>query len=347
MEHLERYPKMTARDCLKFLYQAVLGPKHLGMNGTPPIDYIINELNNLEKINIPLTEDIGNGLCRLNLNSSEFQFNPKTVQALFLKTAVSHCGNLEDLKEQISIVEKYFSENSAEISTEDFRCEVESLEKNNFAPVSHSKIFHENYFPHYRLVKKEFVKYIFVVDKIFNHLDCGKRCLLGIDGRCGSGKSTFAEFLAEIFCCPIIHVDDFFLPFERKTPERLAETGGNLDRERFLEEVIIPYKAEQELSYGVYDCSCGKISHYNKIASNSLRGLVIVEGSYSLHPLYQDAFDIKIFTSCSSELQSQRILARNGEFLHRRFIEEWIPMEEKYFSEFKIAESCDFIIDLS
>lgn len=32
--------------------------------------------------------------------------------------------------------------------------------------------------------------------------------------------------------------DDFFLRPEQRTPERLAEPGGNLDRERMKSEVI-------------------------------------------------------------------------------------------------------------
>ncbi len=30
--------------------------------------------------------------------------------------------------------------------------------------------------------------------------------------------------------------------------------------------------------------------------------------------------------------------------MYERFINEWIPMEEKYFKELKIKEKCDLII---
>ena len=36
--------------------------------------------------------------------------------------------------------------------------------------------------------------------------------LLAIDGRCGSGKSTLAAHMAQVFGCPVFHMDDFFLP---------------------------------------------------------------------------------------------------------------------------------------
>ena len=107
------------------------------------------------------------------------------------------------------------------------------------------------------------------------------------------------------------------LPFERKTKERLAEPGGNLDRERFYEEIILPYRNNQDLIYGQYDCSCGAITTQESIPQQPV---IIVEGSYCLHPLMQDAYDIKVFSTCSSELQSQRIRHRNGEQMHHRFL---------------------------
>ena len=49
------------------------------------------------------------------------------------------------------------------------------------------------------------------------------------------------------------------------------------------------------------------------------------------------------FAIIDPETQSRRILLRNGEAMHRRFIAEWIPMEEHYFSAFKIRERCDMV----
>ena len=140
----------------------------------------------------------------------------------------------------------------------------------------------------------------------------------------------------------MFHMDDFFLPFERKTPERLAEPGGNVDRERFYREVILPYQEAEPITYGVYDCSCGTITG---IRSAAQAPLLVVEGSYCLHPLMADTYDLKVFSTCDPELQSQRILQRNGAEMHRRFVEQWIPMEEQYFSAFDIRQSCDFVFE--
>ena len=51
----------------------------------------------------------------------------------------------------------------------------------------------------------------------------------------GSGKSVLGQLLSEVYSCNLFHMDDFFLRPEQRTAERLAEAGGNVDRERFLE----------------------------------------------------------------------------------------------------------------
>ena len=56
--------------------------------------------------------------------------------------------------------------------------------------------------------------------------------IVAIDGRCGSGKTTLGEYLEQVFDCNLFRMDDFFLRMEQRTPQRLKETGGNVDYER-------------------------------------------------------------------------------------------------------------------
>ena len=66
--------------------------------------------------------------------------------------------------------------------------------------------------------------------------------VIAIDGRCGSGKTTLATQLSERLGANLIHMDDFFLRPEQRTPERLATPGENIDHERFLSEVLLPLR---------------------------------------------------------------------------------------------------------
>jgi len=172
-----------------------------------------------------------------------------------------------------------------------------------------------------------------------------KRPLIAaIDGRCASGKTTAAKLLQEQYGWTVVHADDFFLRPEQRTPERYAEPGGNLDRERLKEEVLIPLREGKPVNYRRFDCSKMELG---ETVSVPLTDLVIVEGSYSLHPELRDLYDLKIFFDVSAEEQLRRIEARSGREKLQAFIDRWIPLEEKYFSGCSVSETADLHINTS
>ena len=78
--------------------------------------------------------------------------------------------------------------------------------------------------------------------------------LVAIDGRCGSGKTTLGEYLKGQLDCNLFHMDDFFLRMEQRTPDRMKETGGNVDYERFYETVLIPVQKKESVCYQPFSC---------------------------------------------------------------------------------------------
>ena len=164
-----------------------------------------------------------------------------------------------------------------------------------------------------------------------------ERVLVAIDGCCGAGKTTLGEMLAERCGCTLIHMDDFFLRPEQRTQQRYAEPGGNVDYERFREEVLLPLKAGKPFAYRPFDCKTLTLKEPVFVEPGAL---TIVEGSYSQHPYFEGPYDLKIFLTVDPELQRRRILERPA-FLHRQFFEQWIPMENRYFEAFQIAEKAD------
>ena len=162
-----------------------------------------------------------------------------------------------------------------------------------------------------------------------------EQVIVAIDGNCTAGKTTLAGKLAELYDCNVFHMDDFFLRPEQRTPERYAEIGGNVDYERFAEEVLIPLRAGKSFSYRPFDCSTFALVDSVTIAPKKLN---IIEGTYSHHPYFGDPYDLKIRLTVTPEVQRQRILERPA-FLHKRFFEEWIPMEDRYFENFGISDN--------
>ena len=152
--------------------------------------------------------------------------------------------------------------------------------------------------------------------------------LVAIDGPCTSGKTTLAAQLARSYDCNVFHMDDFFLRPEQRTPERFAQIGGNVDYERFLEEVLLPLKAGKPFSYHPFDCSTFALGEAVRVSPKKLN---IIEGTYSHHPYFGDPYDLKLVLHVDEATQHQRILQRPA-FLHKRFFEEWIPMENRYFA---------------
>lgn len=79
--------------------------------------------------------------------------------------------------------------------------------------------------------------------------------LVALDGRCAAGKTTItAAQMARQYGWGVVHLDDFFSAPIQRTPQRMAEPGGNLDRERLIAEVLEPLRAGQQGSYRLFDC---------------------------------------------------------------------------------------------
>ena len=139
--------------------------------------------------------------------------------------------------------------------------------------------------------------------------------LVAIDGPCASGKTMLAATVNKRFGGNVLHMDDFFLRPEQRTPERFAQPGGNVDRERFETEVLAPLFAGKTVQYRPWDCHSGDFAVSRTVEPARL---TIVEGSYSMHP------DLRML---------------------RRFVDEWIPLENRYFEETGTESAADMIVD--
>lgn len=170
-----------------------------------------------------------------------------------------------------------------------------------------------------------------------------KKLIIAIEGGSASGKTSLAKLLQEKYDATVFHTDDFFLRPEQRTKERLNEVGGNMDRERFLDEVLLPLCSGETVKYRPFDCHT--MSLCNEI-SVTPKKLVIIEGAYSMHPNLIGYYDYSVFLDIDKDFQRDRILKRNTPALAQRFFDEWIPLEDRYFSEMKIKEKCDLIIKI-
>ena len=176
-------------------------------------------------------------------------------------------------------------------------------------------------------------------EKIDSLLSAGD-VILAVEGMSASGKTTLGNVLSDIYDCTVLHTDDFFLRPEQRTEERLAEAGGNVDRERFFDEVITPLCKKESIIYRRFDCSDFTLSEPVIIKPSRL---TVIEGAYSMHPFFGKYYNLSVFLDISSEKQKERILRRNTPEQAQRFFAKWIPMENMYFETMKIKDKCDFV----
>ncbi len=172
-----------------------------------------------------------------------------------------------------------------------------------------------------------------------------KSFIIAIDGMSAAYKTTVAKELAkkltaEGIASGVIHCDDFFLPMELRTAGRLSEPGGNIHYERLKEEVIDRLLSGEKIAYHRFDCSKMDFGELQHVPDSRV---YIVEGAYALHPYFAKYYDLSVFMKVSGEGQLERIQRRNGNT--DMFEKKWIPLEDRYQSEFGIEAGADMVID--
>ena len=198
----------------------------------------------------------------------------------------------------------------------------------------HSEAFRSAYRPAYRVIANRYADHLQLFTKIDNLLGKGNT-IVTLEGGSASGKTTLAGILHEVYDCNVFHMDDFFLRPEQRTPARFAEIGGNVDRERFCDEILTSLKKSEPVCYRPFDCSTQTLKNEITVAP---KRLTVVEGAYSMHPVFGEYYDLSVFLDIDPEYQRKRILKRNSPSLAKRFFEEWIPLENRYFSELGIKD---------
>ncbi len=176
-----------------------------------------------------------------------------------------------------------------------------------------------------------------MIGSALEHASVTDQVNVAIDGMCGSGKTTLAEELARRYNCNLFHMDDFFLRPEQRTEARYEQAGGNVDYERFQAEVLDHLADEGGFVYRRFDCRSMTLEEPREVSWNRLN---IIEGAYSCHPYFGDAYQLRFFMEVSAEEQKRRILVRNGAEMYQRFEREWIPMENHYFEAYGIRDKC-------
>ncbi len=349
--HAKKYPLMQPTDAVKLIYQATFGGGHLIRSEESALENLRSEYASLSHSGTkPQIESLGE-TSRIYLDAELSENDLFLIAKIFCASAKHYCvgytsaddGAKSRFHSRLSLLRELCNDGKFSFSVSELDEYLTSYSASNYPPVSHSEIYRTAYKPAYRVIDSRYARLLDSLKTISTALKtANERIVIAIDGKCASGKTTAAELICEIFGGEIIHMDDFFLPPQMRSSDRFSEIGGNIHRERFIEEVLPNLKNNQSFTYRKFDCS--KMSYSDIPCQISARGLIICEGSYSLHPSFGKYYDIAIFSDIDSSEQIRRIRNRNGEYMLNRFTGEWIPMENKYFDAFAIKSKCSHII---
>lgn len=339
LKHFAIYPKMQVIDAVKLLYQSEFGGGHMITNPEQSLNRLKQEWKQRQKSSEKtIVEEIGDGISRIDLAALDEGLAPETFNQMFINTAEHTVGTIENFEKKLAVLRELCTSGELPFHVEELDCYLNEYKAAGYPPVSHSEIYRECYHPSYRIISVMYARYLHVFQKIDRTLEEAgeKQVIIGIDGMCGSGKSTLGRILAEMYDCNVFYMDDFFLRPEQRTEERFAEPGGNVDYERFKEEIFDHLADVNGLSYQVYNCG---IQALDGVVNVPYKKLNIIEGSYSHHPYFGNPYDLKFVCKISKEEQLDRILKRNGPEMLERFKSVWIPMENRYFDAFEIEEN--------
>ena len=345
LDQYKKFPQMQPLDMLKAIHQSEFGCEHFISDEDKGFKLLLQELENLpEKAGAgDLIEPLGDTFCRVSLAGlRQYGLSPKTLFNLFLLTSRKKSGSEQTLMAKLEVFEELCISGRLLFDPQEVKYLIQDFKNSGFEAVHHSKEFRQLYSPAYRVVRRDLCNLLPLYARIDQLLSEKESVVIAIDGNCTSGKSTLADQLQTVYDCNLFHIDFFFLQPHQRTEERLSQPGGNVDYERFRQEVLEPLAADENFSYRPFDCKIQQLSDPLHIQKKQLN---VVEGVYCMHPTLSDVYDLSVFLKIDEEAQLARLSKRNNPQLQKRFIEEWIPLESLYFENMKVEERCNLVFE--
>ena len=151
-EHAKRYPLMQPTDAVKLIYQNEFGGGHLIWDEEACLNYLRREYADLEKDpTVPLYEDIGNGIIRVNLAAVKPE-NLERLGRAFIDSAARHKGSLDSFLNKLKVLETLTEEGVFPFDTNALSVYLSEYKAAGYPVVSHSPDYRAFYKPAYRIM---------------------------------------------------------------------------------------------------------------------------------------------------------------------------------------------------
>ena len=357
--HWARWPAMEPQDFAKLAYQSEFGPAHMAESPDRVLAALLAERKEAGTASLA-PEPIGNGLCRFHITQALSPLSDLPLLARMFSLTASlrrDRGTMEGLLEKLKRL--------GALNIPGWKEYLTAYRVRGCPPVHHSEAFRRAYGPHYRVVGLDYAGFfpaLRALDRFSREHDAARLrlshggeprdggpprekgprpCLIAVDGRCGSGKTSLAA-AAELLIPGrkhVIHMDDHYLPWERRAEKWMDIPAGNMDLESVRARILAPAREGRPLA----DPSILQAAA-EKTADLDDAELILVEGTYSQHPLLAPYYDYKIFLTCGREEQTRRLQKREGDY-YPTFDRIWRTLEERYFAACGTEAAADLTVD--
>lgn len=150
--HGQHYPVMEPTDAVKLIYQNEFGGGHLIRDEEACRAYLRREYASVEKDpQMPLYEDIGNGIVRVNLAAVQEE-ELEALSDAFIRSAAQQSGDLQRFLEKLELLRRLTAEGCFGFDSKALQGYLTDYEQAGFPAVSHSPAYRQAYHPAYRIV---------------------------------------------------------------------------------------------------------------------------------------------------------------------------------------------------
>ena len=159
--------------------------------------------------------------------------------------------------------------------------------------------------------------------------------LVAVDGPSGSGKSHFADRLAEALEAPLIHTDDLLDGWDDQ-----FTFWARLERQ-----VLSPLRQGKTAKYRKYQWDRQEFG--DREITVEPAPAVLLEGVSAARRAIRAELSLAVFVTAPPKIRSARALARDGDdsLAFRAYLERWRAAEDRHFAEDQTAEAADLIVD--
>lgn len=152
--HARRYPLMQPTDAVKLIYQNEFGGGHMIRDEQACLNYLRKEYASVRKnTSIPLYEDIGNDIVRVNLAALKEEHLEQLCK-MFIYSAAEHKGYMNSFLRKLDKLKRLTGEGIFSFGNSELDDHLAGYEKAGYPAVSHSPEYRRAYKPAYRIISK-------------------------------------------------------------------------------------------------------------------------------------------------------------------------------------------------